>query len=413
MSGGMNDTASVPPFLARVRKGSLCSGCGGCAALAPGLAMEVSSHGYLRPAVKGEVSREENEAAAAICPGLGQTVDAAGRTDDVIFGPYVEMREGWSTNADLRFAASSGGALSAVLVHLLETGAVDGIVHVSADPEDPVANRVVISRTAEEVLTAAGSRYAPSAPLAAVSNLPKGRFAVVGKPCDAAALQAMRARDPDLAARIPFVLSFFCAGVPSLEGGRDVARALGVSPDHLSAFRYRGMGWPGRATAVDDHGAEASMTYAESWGKLLSPRVQHRCRICADGSGTAADLVCADAWETDDAGYPLFEEDDGVSLIVARTKIGQDLMAEAEAAGRLATRDFDMSTLPKMQRGQTWRRRGLAPRLLALRAIGRPVPKYRGLNVAAVMRQSPVRERIKGFLGMVRRALRGRGDEMR
>ena len=413
MGEQMSDTAPVPPFLARVRKGSLCTGCGGCAALSDGLSMERSSLGYQRPVVNTVVTARQNAAIAAICPGLGQNVEAGPRQNDVIFGPFVEMREGWASAPDLRFAASSGGALSAVLVHLLDAGVVDGIVHVVADPEDPVANTVVISRTAEDVRAAAGSRYAPSSPLAGLADLPDGRFAVVGKPCDAAALQAMRAADPTLAARVPVVLSFFCAGVPSIEGGRDVVRALGVDPDAVSAFRYRGMGWPGRATATGPDGAEASMTYAESWGQLLSPRVQHRCRICADGTGVAADLVCADAWETDDAGYPLFEEDDGVSLIVARTDVGRDLMSAAQTSGHLVTRPFDLTTLPRMQRGQTWRRRGLLPRLLALQMMGRPVPRYRGLGLVAVMRLSSWRERISTFAGMARRAFRGRGNELR
>ena len=53
---------------------------------------------------------------------------------------------------------------------------------------------------------------------------------------------------------------------------------------------------------------ERTMSYHNSWGKILSRHVQHRCKICADGTGNPADLVCADAWHADDEGYPLFEE---------------------------------------------------------------------------------------------------------
>ena len=407
----MTDAPAVPPFLARVRKGSLCAGCGGCAAISPGLEMRQSSLGYIRPEVIGPVSNEENIKITNVCPGLGQTIHAGGRLDDVVFGPYVEIRDGWATDPELRFSASSGGALSAVLVHLLETNAVDGVLQVAADPEDPVGNHTVISRNRADVLNAAGSRYAPSAPLAALPDLPEGRFAVVGKPCDAAALQAMRATDPKLAEKVAYVLSFFCAGVPSIEGGRDVVRALGFESQDVQRFRYRGHGWPGKATAQTHAGQEASMSYAESWGNLLSPRVQHRCRLCADGAGAAADLVFADAWETDEAGYPIFEEEDGISLIVARTDSGRSLMEAAETSGALQTRPFDVSRLPRMQRGQTWRRRGLLPRLLALQSIGRPIPRYRGMQLLAVMQLSPWKERIHAFLGMVRRARAGRGDE--
>ena len=133
----MTDASSVPPFLARVRKGSLCAGCGGCAAISTGLEMRQSSLGYMRPEVIGPVSDEENIKLTNVCPGLGQLIDAGDRLDDVVFGPDVEIRDGWAMDPELRFTASSGGALSAVLVHLLETNAVDGVLQVAADPEDP------------------------------------------------------------------------------------------------------------------------------------------------------------------------------------------------------------------------------------------------------------------------------------
>jgi coenzyme F420 hydrogenase subunit beta len=37
------------------------------------------------------------------------------------------------------------------------------------------------------------------------------------------------------------------------------------------------------------------MSYADSWGGILSRHVQFRCKICPDGTGGFADVVCADA----------------------------------------------------------------------------------------------------------------------
>ena len=148
------------------------------------------------------------------------------------------------------------------------------------------------------------------------------------------------------------------------------------------------------------------MTYHDSWGKILSKHVQHRCKICADGTGVAADIVCADAWEADAAGYPVFSEAQGVSLIVARTPLGAQVIAAAVAAGRIRTEAFDVATLAGIQPGQRERRRALWARLAALRLVGRPVPDYRGLQIAAAARQNPVARNIKNFLGTLRRALR-------
>lgn len=404
---------ALAPALARVAAGDLCAGCGACAALAPGkVAMTLQGAGFARPAQSAPLSAAEDAAIAEVCPGLGQRVAAAGRRDDPLWGPYVSMQTGWATDAEIRFAGSSGGALSMLLLHLLRTGRVDAVVQTAADPALAIGNAAVISTDRAGVLAAAGSRYAPSSPLAdlpehlAAHQATGRRHAFVGKPCDAAALRAMAARDPAVAAAFPVVLSFFCAGVPSQAGGRAVLKALGTDLPETETFRFRGNGWPGQATARLRDGSRRQMSYHDSWGKILSRHVQARCKICADGTGVAADLVCADAWESDAQGYPVFAEAEGISLIVARTQLGAQILAEATAAGRLETAAFDVATLAAIQPGQRERRRALLARLAALRLFGRPVPRYEGLLLRAAARQNPWRRNLENFLGMLRRLRR-------
>lgn len=402
---------SQSPSLARVARGDLCAGCGACAALAPGkVAMEVAEPGYLRPRQSAPLSADEEAGIAAVCPGLGQSVEAAGRADPVLWGPYVTMETGFATDPDIRFAGSSGGALSMMLVHLIETGRVDAVVQTHASPDLSIGNATVVTRDVEGIVEAAGSRYAPSSPLEDIpAQVARGqKYAFVGKPCDVAALRAMQARDPALKEAFPVLLSFFCAGVPSHAGGRAVLAALGTDLEKTQAFRFRGNGWPGQATATQHDGTAPSMSYHDSWGKILSKHVQHRCKLCADGTGTAADIVCADAWESDAAGYPVFEEADGISLIVGRTQLGADLIAAARQAGRIETQGFDLATLTDIQPGQRERRRALLARLWGRRLAGRPVPVYRGLQIGAAARQNTWKKNARNFLGMIWRTLKTR-----
>lgn len=150
------------------------------------------------------------------------------------------------------------------------------------------------------------------------------------------------------------------------------------------------------------------MSYHDSWGKILSKHVQHRCKICADGSGVAADVVCADAWESDEAGYPVFEERDGTSLIVSRTALGEQIVKDAIAAGHLETEDFDVSDLAAIQPGQSNRRKSLLARLAGLALCGRPIPRYTGLHILQVARQNSMKSNAINFLGMVRSVVQGR-----
>lgn len=372
--------------------------------------MAEQAPGWARPVQRATLAAAEEDAIAAVCPGIGQTVAPGGRTDDPLWGPWLDMAIGWAADPALRHAGASGGALSALAVHLLASGEVEAVITNAPDPDRPTGNRTVVLVKGDDPSGCAGSRYAPSSPLAGLlEQVASGRrHAFIGKPCDAAALRALAARDPAFAAAFPVVLSFFCAGVPSAAGGRAVLDRLGVRENDLSGFRYRGNGWPGMATATLKDGTDRSMTYSDSWGQVLSRHVQHRCKICADGTGVAADIACADAWEVDERGYPLFEESDGISLVVARTPLGQRILAAAQTAGALTAGPFDTDTLPAIQVGQRERRRALLARLAALRLVGRPVPRYRGLRLLDAARQNSARRNLVNFLGTLRRALHRR-----
>lgn len=413
LSSAIEQEPFIPPAksLARVEKGNLCCGCGGCALVAAGkITMGYQDPGFLRPRQKALLGDSEDQMIFDICPGLGQTVEPGTRIDDVLWGPYQSMHTGYATDEAIRFSGSSGGALTALAFFLLDSGRVDQVIQTGADPDMPIGNISVLSQTGDEVKRAAGSRYAPSAPLSGLEPLLRSdkTFAFVGKPCDVAALRALARHDARVDARIPFMLSFFCAGVPSRESGVAVLKALGTDLPEVRAFRYRGNGWPGFATATLADGRELSMSYHESWGGILSGHVQHRCKICADGTGAAADLVCADAWECDERGYPIFDEGDGISLVVSRTNKGEALRAAATEQGFLKTVPFDAKKLEQMQPGQTRRRRALLARLAGLRSLGIPIPRYEGLHIRAAARQNTLSSNLKNYLGMLRRAMRAR-----
>ncbi|WP_456388111.1 Coenzyme F420 hydrogenase/dehydrogenase, beta subunit C-terminal domain [Profundibacter sp.] len=366
--------------------------------------------GFLRPCQIAPLEAAEETLIADICPGLGQQVLAEDRPDPVLWGPYVSMQTGWAQDSAIRHAGSSGAALSMILIHLLETDQIEGVVQTAASPDLVIGNTTVLSTDAGAITAASGSRYAPSAPLSDLHRHLAGgqRLAFVGKPCDVAALRALGAHDSRVVATFPFLLSFFCAGVPSHTGARAVLAALGTDLDHTASFRYRGNGWPGQATATLTSGESRGMSYHESWGRILSKHVQHRCKICADGTATAADIVCADAWESDEKGYPVFTESEGISLIVARTDLGDKIVKQTAAAGRIETTPFDVDTLASIQPGQRERRRALWARIAALRVTGRPVPAYKGFQIVAAARQNTLWRNLKNFLGMLRRVIQRR-----
>ncbi len=399
------------PALARVARGQMCSGCGLCAGIAPGaIAMAMQPPGYLRPVQSAALSDAQESAIAAACPALVIDPATDAPVDDPLWGPAHFTGTGFATDAALRHRASSGGVLSALLVHALGTGLVDFVIQTGADPAVPYANHSGVSADPAAVMGAAGSRYAPSAPLAGLETWLQrpGRFAFVGKPCDVSALRAHARRDPRIVAKIPLMLSFFCAGIPSAAGTQRLLDRLGVKPGDVAAFRYRGDGWPGYATATRHDGSTARMSYADSWGDILSKEVQFRCKICPDAVGGAADVACADAWYGDDRGYPSFDEQDGRSLVIARTPAGLALLDAARAAARIETAPLAMAEIIRMQPHQARRKRQILSRLAAMAVAGRPRPRYRGQQLWQAAAQDSPLAQIRSFAGLLRRLMQGR-----
>lgn len=396
--------------LKRVVDNQLCAGCGACVEIAPDTKMQISEAGFLRPRLDRALTPEETTVFEDVCPGAHMVQRPEGRSDHPLWGPFVEVRTGHATNQDTRYSGSSGGGVSALAIHLLNEGAIDGVIQVTAADAPAYSNKTIVSRTPVEIAAAAGSRYAPSAPLADLGPHLDGdeNFAFVGKPCDVAALRALARHDPRVDQRIPYMLSFFCAGVPSLKGAEAVVKALGVEQKDLAAFRYRGEGWPGYARATRHDGSSEIMSYQASWGNILSAHVQFRCKICPDGTGGFADVVCADAWETDERGYPVFEEGDGTSLIMSRTDKGEALVKATQAAGQIETKPFDIEAIAPMQPGQRMKATFAFSRLAALAVLIRPFPRYDGFQLAKSALKGGLKGNAKNFLGTLRRAMQNR-----
>jgi coenzyme F420 hydrogenase subunit beta len=396
----------MSPALRRILKADCCTGCGACASVSGGaITMAMTSAGVLRPQAVAPLPDATDAIISDICPGVRLAQTSREGRDHPLWGPLIAVRAGAATDPDLRHHASSGGALSALLVYLLETGSVDRVVQVAASAASPIENATVETVCAEGVRRAAGSRYGPSAPLADLDRqlARPGRFALVGKPCDIAAARALARHDPRVAEKIPVMVSFFCAGVPSLHGTKAILERLNVDAEALANFRYRGDGWPGRCTATLRDNASASMSYAESWGDVLSKHVQFRCKICPDGSGGFADVVFGDAWHCDERGYPAFEEQDGRSLVLTRTRSGEDLVRRAIAAGYLSAGEIGAGDIESMQPSQASRKRLVLSRLAAMALLGRRPPRFRGLHLTRAARSANLLVQIRNFLGMARR----------
>lgn len=391
----------------QVAQSGLCSGCGLCESIsgAGRVEMKLTQQGFMRPVVINPIDVTTEKIVRRSCPGVLVEHDMPLHDYHPIWGALKTVQTGFATDKEIRRLGSSGGVISALANYLLDSNQVDFVAQMAVSVTDPLANDLQLSFRREDVLRAAGSRYAPSAPLRRVVELLDSgkRFAFVGKPCDVAALRQFGRLDDRVSRQIPFMLSFMCAGIPSQNGTRELLRKMGVEPSEVKSFRYRGDGWPGKARAVTHSGESHEMDYNSSWGSVLNRHLQFRCKICPDGTGEFADVVCADAWYGKD-GYPEFDEKDGRSLVLGRTDRGVELIRKATDAGSVIVADLAVEEIAAMQPYQVDRKRVVLGRVLATRlALGR-APSYRNMGLLKASIQSNFVVLIRNVLGTFRRA---------
>lgn len=371
--------ANVTQAAQRVVDTERCTGCGACALMDKGLTMSLSDDGYMRPVPNGDANSTTVESFQKYCPGISVESPFANRRSHPILGPYVEMWHASATDDLTRQRGSSGGVLTVLQQWAVSRGAT--ATNVAPSPTDARRTVPVRIMTKEEVLASAGSRYAPVAAASGAGGLSRYDVAV-GKPCEAAALRQIYSDRSEA----PLVLSFFCMGTPSSHATDELVRTISGVDEEVDSLTYRGNGWPGEFTVTRQDGSSESMSYGESWGVHLGPTVQWRCRTCLDGLGESADLVAGDLWDVDENGYPSFEEQDGVSVLIARTPRGRDAALAAQRAGLLRLNPTSEEAVLRAQPSQVQRKaRGLA-RLAATWGMGLPTTRFR--NFAPLRRTS-------------------------
>lgn len=341
--------------LDRIIKNEFCIGCGLCETLGKnfGYKMELKSNGFYYPCFPQKRNKSIEKQMVRICPGIHLK---APKTNNV-WGVITETIFAYSNDSEIRRLGSSGGVVSATAIHLLESKSVDAILHVGAQNKSYLYNCLTISKTREEILNKAASRYAPAKmfdELIEIFEKNNDTYCFIGKPCDVQGLKFFLEINPKYQERIKFFIAIFCAGIPSYKATEQLLQR--IKPDQIPiSLRYRGDGWPGFFKATYSDKTSISLTYKESWGRYLGRKAHFRCKICPDGIGLASDLAVGDAWETND-GYPNFDEKEGRSFVLIRNKKMQEVIHTMYEQKKINIKQLNINDIQNMQPYQYARR---------------------------------------------------------
>ena len=396
----------------------LCVGCGACSYICPeGIItlIDVVDNG-IRPVMLegGEAERkdgcEDCRLCLDVCPGIHTSTGHESTAPHIIsersskkWGEFLELWDGHASEPEIRLKGSSGGLCTALSLFCLDTGMAGGVLHIGSDPERPWENKTYRSTTKAELISRAGSRYAPASPCDSLKLIAMAPDASVfiGKPCDIAGLKMTQKVMPELENKTALTLGFFCAGTPSTKGTIDLLQAHGIDYHSLSKLQYRGEGWPGMATATlkgNNHKA-MEISYMDSWGFVQKYR-PFRCYLCPDLTAERADISVGDPWYRD-----IEDNEPGRSLILIRTEKGRDIFQQAMAKGYVTAEKADPEIIYKSQKNLLGKRQAVWGRILAMKLMGIPVPKLEGFFLFENWLDLPLKEKVRSVVGTLRRVI--------
>lgn len=384
-----------------------CTGCGLCCAIL-GNALDETEKGFLKPNESiRNFSFSEADFFERICEGGYTKLHPESAWGNLVQEPYYA----WATDKLIRDRASSGGVITACAQYLLKSGDVDGILQTKVSEDSQIRTQMICSKSCKKIIECCGSRYTISSPLQTIAPYLESekRFAYIGKPCEVMALRNYAEIDSRVKKRIPIMISFLCAGMPSYEAGEKLLIRLGTTEKTCEDLVYRGQGWPGQTTARDMRGTSESTTYAEAWGTILGRDIAKCCRFCGDGIGLAADISCGDGWFIKD-NQADFSEHDGRNIVFARTLKGKKLLDKLLQQKQIFMQNSVniYQELKIIQEYQYTRRTTMKDKILAMKLCGKAVPNYSKGELNLMAKQGSFNSRIRVFFGTLKRIKEGK-----
>lgn len=299
--------------LARIVDGGLCHRCGSCIGICPTNTLGTDREGF--PRVKNLSACTDCDLCVKVCPGdefdiLGFYEKQFGVKANLpeTHGVFHESFIGYSTDPILREKSTSGGVVTAILIHLLETKQIDGAVVIASDENVLWRGKPIVARTREELLAATKSKYAISPTNTAFSELREipGKYALVGLPCQIHGFKKAAELDSRLKERVVLTIGLFCHAAVEHEAYEVIWGLLGDKAKDALKFTSRIGKHPGAPHLHLKDGSLYPAYYGDKKGykpssmevinilyRLYSPP---RCLTCFDSTSEFADISVGDPW---------------------------------------------------------------------------------------------------------------------
>jgi len=310
-----------------VQKPGLCHRCGGCVTFCTAVnygALELDTDG--KPRYKDMEKCIECGLCYSICPEIDELEEETKRKAawSAPFGRIIETSVARAIDPEIRSKATDGGVVTALLLHLFDTGRIDGAI--VTKPTGPFQRRPKLAVNRTEISEAAGFYFDTSHGMKNMSEkyvtyssieefapmIKKGlrRVALVGTPCQIKAFRRMEVLGIVPSDAIKYCLGLFCAG--NFVFGEDQKERL--AREHH--FKWEDV--------IKLNIKETFMVHLKN-GAIRAIRLEdlnfmkrYACNYCPDYSAEFADIS-----------FGGIGTEEGWTSLITRTKLGRAIYADA------------------------------------------------------------------------------------
>lgn len=372
-----------------VYESGLCTGCGTCVSACPKSAIEMTKDeckGIYLPQVMSEKC-DNCGICLRVCPGHFVDFERLNLgifnklPEDILLGNYIAAYIGHATDYKIRYNSASGGLVTSLLLFALEEGIIDGALVTKMNLHNPLKPEVFIARSREEVVSASGSKYCPvplNIGLKRIFN-DDGKYAVVGLPCHIHGIRKFEMINKKLRNKIILHFGLFCSHSVTFLGTEYFLQKWGIKKEEIKRLKYRGKGWPGKISVLLKNGKERIIPRGTALKPLLHSIlfssafhfdfIPPHCLLCPDHTCELSDISFGDPWLPE-----LKEEKIGKSLIISRSRIGEEVLKKALAKGKIELLEISEKKILESQNFSF--KRNFYSRVFALKLLNKPSPFY-------------------------------------
>ena len=309
----------------------LCSGCGVCVGICPVDAIQTEDPYSYHPDTFDLDACTKCGLCTSVCPGLGYKVYHNIEQDQIFhkdIGYYRNLYSGFTMDGDLIESVSAGGVATEILKYLIENNEVDK-VSVVLNTEDLKMGLAYAKLTndIDEIIRAKQSKYVQvsiGSLLKEIMNSDE-RFAIIGLPCQLAAIKQAEHKIKGLRNKIIFKIGFFCGYTYTPNCMVGLLSYMGLDKEDVKKIiGWRNGGIPGDFAVELLDGSTRGIPFIEEHNIDVTFYSLLRCHLCADWSAVYSDLTLGDigGWQRKD-------------LIISRTIKGEKLLQRMKQADKL------------------------------------------------------------------------------